>query len=118
MEIQKVGVVGCGLMGSGIAQVTATAGFQVTVREVNDAPLDTGFQAIHRSLSKLVDKNKLTDVERQNTLSRLRRTTALADLKDSDLIIEAITENPQVKKDLFRELDTLCPPPTLFASNP
>lgn len=117
MEIQKVGVVGCGLMGSGIAQVTATAGFQVTVREVNDALLDKGFQMIERSLSKLVEKGKLTDIEKKNALSRLKRTTNLNDLKDSDLIIEAIIENPQVKKDLYRELDTLCPLHTIFASN-
>ncbi|MFQ5817465.1 MAG: 3-hydroxyacyl-CoA dehydrogenase family protein [Terriglobia bacterium] len=117
MAIHKVGVVGCGLMGSGIAQVTATAGCQVTVHEVNDALLDKGFQAIKRSLAKLVEKNKLTDGERTNTLSRLRPTTRLADLKDSDLIIEAITENPQLKKDLFRQLDALCPAHTIFASN-
>jgi 3-hydroxybutyryl-CoA dehydrogenase len=117
MEIQKVGVVGCGLMGSGIAQVTATAGFQVTVREVNDALLDKGFQMIERSLSKLVEKGKLTDLEKKNALSRLKRTTNLNDLKDSDLVIEAIIENPQAKKDLYRELDTLCPPHTIFASN-
>jgi len=117
MEIQKVGVVGCGLMGSGIAQVVATAGYQVTVREINDQLLDKGFERITASLAKLVEKNVLSDAERKNTLARLRRTTRLADLKDSDLIIEAIIENPQEKKDLFRELDALCPAHTIFASN-
>ncbi len=117
MEIQKVGVVGCGLMGSGIAQVVATAGYQVTVREINDQLLDKGFERITASLAKFVEKNVLSDTERKNTLARLRRTTSLADLKDSDLIIEAIIENPREKKNLFRELDALCPAHTIFASN-
>lgn len=117
MEIQKVGVVGCGLMGSGIAQVTAMAGYQVTVREVSDDLLDKGFQKIEWSLQRLVEKNQLSEVEKKNTLSRLKRTTTLADLKGCDLIIEAIIENPQTKKDLYRELDALCPKHTIFASN-
>ncbi|MGH9863265.1 MAG: 3-hydroxyacyl-CoA dehydrogenase family protein [Candidatus Acidiferrales bacterium] len=117
MEIQKVGVVGCGLMGSGIAQVIAQAGFSVTVREVSDELLDNGFQGIERSLQKFVDKNQLSEVEKKATLSRLRRTTSVADLKDSDLVIEAITENPKLKKELFAELDRLCPKHTILASN-
>ncbi|MBI4461909.1 MAG: 3-hydroxybutyryl-CoA dehydrogenase [Acidobacteria bacterium] len=117
MEIQKVGVVGCGLMGSGIAQVTAMAGYEVTVREVNDALLDKGFQLMERSLSKLVEKQQLSEVEKKNTLSRLKSTTVVADLKDSDLVIEAVTENPQLKKDLFRELDALSRKDTILASN-
>lgn len=117
MEIQKVGVVGCGLMGSGIAQVTAMAGYQVIVREVSDDLLDKGFQKIEWSLQRLVEKNQLSEVEKKNTLSRLKRTTTLADLKGCDLIIEAIIENPQTKKDLYRELDALCPKHTIFASN-
>lgn len=117
MEIQKVGVVGCGLMGSGIAQVVAMAGFEVVVRELNDELLDKGFKRIERSLAKFVEKNQLTDVEKKNTLSRLKRTTGLNDLKDSDLIIEAVTENPKIKKELFQQLDTLCPKHTIFTTN-
>jgi len=117
MEIQKVGVVGCGLMGSGIAQVIAQAGFSVTVREVSDELLDKGFQGIERSLQKFVEKNQLSEVEKKATLSRLRRTTSVAELKDSDLVIEAITENPKLKKELFAELDRLCPKHTILASN-
>lgn len=117
MDIQKVGVVGCGLMGSGITQVVAQAGFSVVVREVNDDLLDKGMKIIERSLTKFVAKNQLSEVEKQNTLSRIKRTTRLADLKDSDLVIEAITENPKLKKELFAELDTLCPPHTILASN-
>ena len=117
MEIQKVGVVGCGLMGSGITQVVAQAGFAVVVREVNDALLDKGLQSITRSLTKFVEKNQLSEVEKKNTLSRIKPTTNLADLKDCDLLIEAITENPKLKKELFAELDRLCPSHTLLASN-
>ncbi len=82
MEIQKVGVVGCGLMGSGIAQVVAMNGFEVVVRELNDELLDRGFKMIERSLAKFVEKNQLTELEKKNTLSRLKRTTDLNDLKD------------------------------------
>ncbi len=117
MEIQKVGVVGCGLMGSGIAQVVATSGLEVVVREVNDELLEKGFKMIERSLAKLVEKSQLTEVERKNTLSRLKPTTNLDDLKDSDLIIEAVTENSKLKKEVFQQLDTLCPKQTIFASN-
>ncbi|MGH9805462.1 MAG: 3-hydroxyacyl-CoA dehydrogenase family protein [Candidatus Acidiferrales bacterium] len=117
MDIQKVGVVGLGLMGNGIAQVVATAGFSVVAREVNDELLEKGIKSIERSLQKFVEKNQLSDVERQNTLARIKRTTAVADLKDCDLVIEAITENPKVKKELFAELDRLCPKHTILASN-
>lgn len=117
MEIQKVGVVGCGLMGSGITQVVAQAGFHVAVREVNDQLLDKGLGIIERSLNKFVEKNKLSETEKKNTLARIKRTTAVSDLKDCDLVIEAITENPKLKKELFAELDKLCPKHTILASN-
>ncbi len=117
MDIQKVGVVGCGLMGSGIAQVTAQAGYHVVVREVNDQLLDKGMKSIEKSLQKFVQKNQLSDTEKQNTLSRIQRTTAVSDLKGCDLVIEAVTENPKLKKDLFKELDSLCPRHTILASN-
>jgi len=117
MEIQKVGVVGLGLMGNGIAQVVATAGYSVVAREVNDELLEKGIKNIERSLQKFVEKNQLSEVEKQNTLARIKRTTAVADLKDCDLVIEAITENPKAKKELFAELDRLCPRHTILASN-
>jgi len=117
MDIEKVGVVGLGLMGSGIAQVAAQAGFSVVAREINDELLDKGMKNIERSLQKFVEKDKLSEEEKKNTLSRLKRTTNVADLKDCDLVIEAITENPKLKKELFAELDKLCPPHTFFASN-
>ena len=117
MDIHKVGVVGLGLMGNGIAQVVATAGYSVVAREVNDELLEKGIKNIERSLQKFVEKNQLSDLERQNTLARIKRTTAVADLKDCDLVIEAITENPKAKKELFAELDRLCPRHTILASN-
>lgn len=117
MDIQVVGVVGCGLMGSGITQVVATSGFNVVVREVNDQLLDKGLQSIEKSLQKFVEKNQLSEVEKKNILSRIKRTTAVSDLKNCDLVIEAVTENPKLKKELFAELDRLCPKHTILASN-
>jgi 3-hydroxybutyryl-CoA dehydrogenase len=117
MDIQKVGVVGLGLMGNGIAQVCATAGFSVVAREINDELLDKGIKNIERSLQKFVDKNKLSDLERKNALSRVQRTTNLADFKDCDLVVEAITENPKIKKELHAELDKICSKNAILASN-
>ena len=117
MEIQKVGVVGCGLMGSGITQVVAQVGLPVVVREVNDQLLDKGLGIIEKSLSKFVEKGKLSADDKKAVLGRIQRTTAVSDLKDCDLVIEAITENPKIKKELFAELDKLCPKHTILASN-
>jgi 3-hydroxybutyryl-CoA dehydrogenase len=117
MPIQKVGVVGCGLMGSGIAQVCAQAGCNVVVREVSQELVEKGLKAIEKNLQRLVEKGSLTDVERDHTRSRLLGTTALDPLKDCDLIIEAIIEQLPAKKELFAALDKLCPRSTLFASN-
>lgn len=117
MEIQKVGVVGCGLMGSGIAQVAATAGCQVVVHEVAQALLDKGFGRIHGSLGKLVEKGKLAADQALATKARLAGTTQLSDLKECDLVIEVIVENLDAKKKLFAELGKLCKTETIFASN-
>ena len=117
MPIQKVGVVGCGLMGSGIAQVAAQAGYQVVVREVSRELVDKGLKNIEKNLQRLVEKGALSEVERDHTRSRLRGTTSLDELRDSDLIIEAIIEQLPAKKELFSALDKLCPPATIFTSN-
>ncbi len=117
MPIQKVGVVGCGLMGSGIAQVAAQAGYQVAVREVSAELVDKGMKSIEKNLQRLVEKGALSEVERDHTCSRLRGTTSLDELRDSDLIIEAIIEQLPAKKELYSVLDKLCPPATIFASN-
>ncbi len=117
MPIQKVGVVGCGLMGSGIAQVCAQAGLDVVVREVNQELVDKGLKSIEKNLQRLVEKGSLTETERDHTRARLRGTTSLAELKDADLIIEAIIEQLPAKKELYAELDKRCPKETIFASN-
>jgi 3-hydroxybutyryl-CoA dehydrogenase len=117
MAIEKLGVVGCGLMGSGIAQTAAQAGLQVTVREVSTELIDKGFANIDKSLARLVQRGTLSAAERDAARKRLRPTTKLEDLRDCDLIIEAITEQLAAKKELFRALDGLCPPQTIYASN-
>lgn len=116
-EIKTVGVLGCGLMGSGIAQVAAAAGFTTLVRDVADDLLAKGKGAITGSLGKLVEKEKLDGSARDATLSRLRFTTRVADLKDADIVVEAVTEDLDLKNALWKELDALCPPHTIFASN-
>jgi len=117
MSIQKVGVVGCGLMGSGIAQVAAQAGFPVVVREVNQELVDKGLKSIEKNLQRLVEKGALSEVERDHTRSRLRGTTSLDELRECDLVIEAIIEQPAAKKELFAALEQICPPAAIFASN-
>ena len=117
MPIEKVAVVGCGLMGSGIAQVAAQSGCQVTVREVSQPLLDKGLQSIEKNLQRLVDKGTLAAAERDQVRARLRGTTNLEDLKDSDLVIEAIIEQLPAKRELWTALDKICPKPTIFASN-
>ncbi len=116
-DIQRVGVLGCGLMGSGIAQVAASAGYDTIVRDVSKEFLDRGRAVIEKSLAKFVEKGKLQAADRDATLKRLTFTTTVADLKQSDLVIEAITEDLALKNALFKELDALCGPGTIFASN-
>jgi len=117
MTITRVGVLGCGLMGSGIAQTAAAAGYPTIVRDVSDALLDKGRAGIRKSLDKLAEKGKLEPATRDAALGRLRFETDLGALRDCDLIVEAVTEDLAVKNALWRELDALCPPGTVFASN-
>jgi 3-hydroxybutyryl-CoA dehydrogenase len=117
MAIKKVGVVGCGLMGGGIAQVTAEAGYPVVVREVAQPLLDKGLGAIKKNLDRNVEKGRMAADARDRALGNLKGTTSLEDLKDCDLVIEAIVENIEEKKKLFAALDALCPPHTIIASN-
>jgi len=116
-QIKKVGVVGCGLMGSGIAQVAAVAGFDTTVRDVSQPLLDRGRNAILKSLGRMVDKGTITADAREASLARLRFVTELTELKDCDIIVEAVTEDLDLKNGIWRELDRACPPETTFASN-
>jgi len=117
MAIEKVGVVGCGLMGSGIAQVCAASGFATVVREVTPELVDKGLKGIEKNLARLVEKGKLTAAAQAETRGRLKGTTSVEDLKDCDLVVEAIIENLPAKHDLFRALDGICPASTIFASN-
>jgi 3-hydroxybutyryl-CoA dehydrogenase len=117
MTIQKVGVVGCGLMGSGIAQVCATAGFQTMVREVSSDIVEKGLRNIDKNLTRLVEKGALEESKKGEIRGRLKGTTALDDLSDYDLVIEAIIEQLPAKRELFGALDVLCPASTIFASN-
>ena len=116
-EIRRVAVLGCGLMGSGIAEVCAKAGYDTQVREVTDELAHKGRASIEKSLGRAVDKGKLEAATRDEILGRIRTTTRLADLADADLIIEAVTENLELKNEMFRELDTVCGEHTIFASN-
>jgi 3-hydroxybutyryl-CoA dehydrogenase len=116
-QVEKVGVVGCGLMGSGIAQAAASAGFDTIVSDVSQPLLDRGRSGITKSLSRLVERGKLSDEARQGALARLRFTTQLQELGDRDIVVEAVTEELDLKNALWRELDRQCPAPTIFASN-
>ena len=116
-EIKKVGVLGCGLMGSGIAQTAATAGFTTVARDVGAPLLEKGRGGILKSLGRLVEKGKLEASARDAASGRLSFTTDLDALRDSDIIIEAVTEDLELKNRLWKELDQLCPGQTIFASN-
>jgi len=116
-EIKRVGVLGCGLMGSGIAQVAAVAGHETVVRDVALDILNKAKAGIEKSLAKFVEKGKLAAEARTAALGRLSWTTTVADLKQCDIIIEAVTEDLDIKNALWKELDGLCPADTLFASN-
>jgi 3-hydroxybutyryl-CoA dehydrogenase len=116
-EITRVGVVGCGLMGSGIAQVAAVAGFDTVVHDVSQPLLDRGRAGILKSLGRMVDKGTITSEARDASLGRLRFVTELTELKDRDIIVEAVTEDLDLKNGIWRELDRACPPGTMFASN-
>ncbi len=117
MTIRKVGVLGAGLMGSGIAEVAAKAGFTTVVREVSEDLAAKGVARIQASLSKAVEKGKLSASDRDAAAGRLSATTRLEDLADCDILVEAIVENLDLKKETYRQLDRLCKPETIFCSN-
>ena len=116
-DIKRVGVLGAGLMGSGIAQVAAAAGYDSTVRDVSQQVWDKARAGIEKSLAKFVEKGKVSAADRDATLKRLHFTTATADLKACDIVVEAVTEDLELKNTLWKELDGLCGPATIFASN-
>ncbi len=117
MEIRKVGVLGCGLMGSGIAQVAASAGFETVVREVSDELIAKGFAGIEKSLGKFADKGTITTEQQKEIRGRISGTTSFDALADCDIIIEAIIENLDEKRKTYKQLDQICKPETIFASN-
>jgi 3-hydroxybutyryl-CoA dehydrogenase len=117
VEIKKIGVVGCGLMGSGIAEVCARSGYDVIVREVNDEFLQQGVNRVRKSLSKAVERGKVTQKQMHETLARIQGTLELADFADCDLVVEAAIENMDIKKEIFGTLDGLLPPHAILASN-
>jgi 3-hydroxybutyryl-CoA dehydrogenase len=117
MEIKKVGVLGCGLMGAGIAQVAASAGFETIVKEVSEEFITKGFGGIEKSLAKFAEKGTITAEQQKEIRGRLSGTTSFAELADCDLIIEAIIENLDEKRSTYKQLDELCKPETIFASN-
>ncbi len=117
MEIRKVGVIGCGIMGGGIAQVSAEAGYHTVVREINDELLDKGMNVIKANWNKSVSKGKMTEEQQQEASNRLQGTTRMEDLAECDLVVEAAIEKMDLKKSIFTELDGICPAHAVLASN-
>jgi 3-hydroxybutyryl-CoA dehydrogenase len=117
MPITKIGIVGCGQMGSGIAEVSLRAGYNVIVSEVNIEFLDRGMAGIKNALTRAVERNRMKPDEMTNALAHLQGTTSLADFKDRELVIEAATENMTLKKQTFAELDKVCLPDAILATN-
>ncbi len=116
-DIKTIGVVGCGLMGAGIVETCARSGYQVVVREINDDLLQRGLKRIGSSMSKGVEKGKLSQADRDAALARIKGTLSMADFKDCDLVVEAAVENMPLKKTIFTELDSICRPGAILASN-
>ena len=117
MQIDKVGVIGAGTMGNGIAQVFAAAGFHVVLRDVADDALNRGLGAIEKSLDRLAAKHKISAEDKQSTLSRIHASTDIGMLAEADVVVEAATENQDLKLNIFKELDQICKAQTIFASN-
>ena len=117
MEIRKVGVVGCGFMGSGIAQVCAQSGYQVVVSEINDELLNKGLASINSFLTKSVEKGKISQQDNEATLGRIKGTINMSNFFDCDLVVEAIIEKMDLKKKVFAELDKICSQHTILATN-
>lgn len=115
--INKVGIIGCGTMGVGIAQLVLEAGYEVMVREINSSMLDKGLREVRKGLDRSVEKGTLSKIKKEETFDRLSGTLQIEDLKDCDLVIEAVFEEIEVKKDLFKHLDRICQEETILGSN-
>jgi len=117
MEIKVIGVLGAGAMGNGIAQVAAQAGYQVIMRDIEDRFVENGLKAIDKFLSKSVEKGKMTEEQKKGVAGRIKGTVRMEDLKDADLVIEAVFEDLGVKRDLFKQLDDLTRKDVILTSN-
>jgi len=117
MEIKKIGVVGAGTMGNGIAQVAAQIGCEVVMRDIQDSFVEKGIKSIDKFLAKSVEKGKLQAAEKDKIMGRIKGTTKLADLKDVDYVVEAVLEDINLKKQVFKELDELCRPEVILSTN-
>ena len=117
MEIRKVGVVGCGIMGSGIAQTCAQAGYQVAASDMNEELVAKGLKVVASGLKRGVDKGRMSQGDMDAILGRIKGTTNVDDFADCDLVIEAVTEDLDLKKKIFARLDRVCPAPTILATN-
>ena len=117
MNIQKIGVIGAGTMGSGIAQVAAQSGYEVVLKDVKEEYVKAGFAKIKERLVKRAGEGKLGILEKDRILSNIKTTTSLEDCRNADLVIEAVIEKEDIKKHIFKELDTICNDETIFASN-
>jgi len=117
MVVKKIGVIGAGQMGHGIALVSAQAGFDVVLRDIKDEFVQNGISKIDKFLTKSIEKERITEADKKKIMSKIKGTTKLSDMKDADIVIEAIFENVQVKKELFKELDKTCKKDCILASN-
>lgn len=117
MEINKVGVVGCGFMGAGIVQVCAQSGYEVTVTEINEQILSNGISTIEYYLGRGVEKGRISQQDKDSTRSRIKGSISPGDLSDCDLVIEAVPEDMELKQSIFTELDQICPRHTILCSN-
>lgn len=117
MEIKKLGIVGFGQMGAGIGQVFAQSGYEVIAVDASEAMLAKGLKGIEKRLQGRVEKGKLSETDKNSIMGRIKTSTRLEDLKDCDLVEEAISEDPDLKKKVFAQLDAICKPETIFGSN-
>lgn len=117
MAFNKIGVVGCGLMGRGIVEVSAKSGYAVVVSEINKELLDKGLKAIDQSLAKAVEKGKMAAADKDKAMGKIKGTVDMNDFKDCDLIVEAAIENLELKKKIFTDLDKICKPDAILSTN-
>ncbi|MCJ7742607.1 MAG: 3-hydroxyacyl-CoA dehydrogenase NAD-binding domain-containing protein [Methanoregula sp.] len=117
MQVKTIGVLGAGSMGNGIAQLAAQAGYQVIMRDIEERFIKTGFKTIQNFLSKSVEKGKITEEHKKETLDKIKGTTRMEDLKDVDFVIEAVFEDLELKKNVFKQLDELIRSDVILTSN-